>query len=309
MRRILLVICGLLTAIALSAQLRVEALLDTNHIKIGAQVDLTVRVSAGPNITDIGIDDRTLRENASVEILSESQSESSGEVSRVYRLTSFDSSLVRIDPIKAYGLFNGDTVRATSSDLGLFVALPTYADSIQLAPIKTIIEEPVRLSDYLPWVLGVVGALLLGFLYWKFGRGKKQEEKQLIVERQKWPHELALEALEALRAKKLWQRGEIKAFQSELTNIFRRYLEDRFEIPALESTTGEILAECSKVLTLSGREDEIRKLLNMADLVKFAKAEPPADIHDRFLNYVEKFVLETKMAFTDSDSVDNGSIQ
>jgi len=60
-------------------------------------------------------------------------------------------------------------------------------------------------------------------------------------------HEIAFEQLALLKEKKLWQQGLIKQYYSEATEIFRRYLENRYAMQAMEETTDEILAGLRKL--------------------------------------------------------------
>ena len=79
----------------------------------------------------------------------------------------------------------------------------------------------------------------------------------------------------------MWQQGEIKEYYSQLTDIARNYIEEAIEIPAMESTTSELItalkaASLKKKMTLS--QETIRtcleRVLKQADLVKFAKSKP-----------------------------------
>lgn len=162
-------------------------------------------------------------------------------------------------------------------------------DSIQIAPIKPIIEEAVNLEDFKYLFIGL-GMLVIASLLIYFFRSKKkeviEEEEEVYIP----AHVTALEKLRALDKKELWQKGEIKAYQSELTFIIREYLENRFHIPALETTTDEILRDVPDEVD----QEQLRNILQMADLVKFAKANPPADIHSRFLDQAFDLVRNTK---------------
>ncbi len=105
-------------------------------------------------------------------------------------------------------------------------------------------------------------------------------------------HEVALQRLAQLEAKELWQKGEIKAYQSELTYVLRAYLEDRFSLQALEATTAEICQDFKKHgLDEDGR---MRTVMETADMVKFAKAMPPQNVHAEALDAVRHFVEETR---------------
>jgi predicted RNA binding protein with dsRBD fold (UPF0201 family) len=86
--------------------------------------------------------------------------------------------------------------------------------------------------------------------------------------------------LNTLEKKELWQHGEIKEYYSELTNIVRNYIEEAIEIPAMESTTYELIeglkiASLRKKMKLSQETIEnLFVVLKQADLVKFAKSKP-----------------------------------
>ena len=280
-------------------QIAVYAGLDTSAIKIGEQTTLSLLISSDYKMDKIHIDDQALLSTEGIEVIGKTElfQKAANEWEQSYVITSFDSSLVSIPSVSVVGLLNRDSFYAHSNELGLFVQIPVLTDSVALAPIKPIITEQLNWTDALPWVIGflVLGLLLL--LYRRYKNKLAVESTADRVERQKSPHEIAMERLEVLRGQKLWQQGEIKVFQSTLTNILREYLENRFHIQALESTTSEILGACSLIPELSDRKDQINELLHMADMVKFAKAKPPVDIHERYLDYVESFVMETKYIF------------
>ncbi len=97
-----------------------------------------------------------------------------------------------------------------------------------------------------------------------------------------------------LKKSKLWQQGEVKAYQSQLTFIVREYLDGRYNIQALESTTHEILTQLNPIHLSEDWKSKLKEMLELADLVKFAKAEPPIEAHDRLMNYAEDFVMTTQ---------------
>ncbi|WP_235921983.1 hypothetical protein [Flavobacterium phycosphaerae] len=86
--------------------------------------------------------------------------------------------------------------------------------------------------------------------------------------------------LQQLERKELWQKGEIKNYYSELTDIARNYIEEEIHIPAMESTTSELIEGLRKAakqqkLKLSNETvANLEKVLMQADLVKFAKVKP-----------------------------------
>jgi len=118
------------------------------------------------------------------------------------------------------------------------------------------------------------------------------------------PHEIALQALEELKNEKLWQKGLIKEYYTRLTDILREYIEVRFNIRAIELTTWEIL-QSFKNSTISRNDKEmLSEILELADLVKFAKALPVPSENDKSMTDSVGFVNNTTIKKS-TDSVEN----
>jgi hypothetical protein len=148
----------------------------------------------------------------------------------------------------------------------------------------------------MPWIIaGLLFIAFAGFLIWYYLKRKKGEPIFVLRPSVKYqPHELALMELEKLRAKKLWQAGKIKDYHTELTDILRKYFEDRFHIMAMESTTSEILEDLeSKTLVTKENREILNRILVMADLVKFAKYLPMPEEHDQSMNYAVDVINNT----------------
>lgn len=106
------------------------------------------------------------------------------------------------------------------------------------------------------------------------------------------PWDIALDSLNRLKARKLWEKGMEKEYFTELTDILRIYLYERFGINAMEMTTRQIM---DKIYSsdLRDKKDYVQQILNVADFVKFAKVRPlPADSISALEN-ARKFVEET----------------
>jgi hypothetical protein len=217
--------------------------------------------------------------------------DATGNFQQQLRIVAFDTGYIKLPPL-ALPYRNGQQIDSVySNDLAIEVG-SIMIDSTGLAPIKPIIREPFAFRDLVPYLIAFgVGLLLIGLL---FLRKKKEIPPEVIVEVPIPADELALKDLERLRSKKLWQQGQIKAYQSDLTHIIRAYIEGRFEMPALESTTSEIL-EAPSIKSL-GQDlvADLSQILNMADLIKFAKAQPEVGIHEEFMLKAEQFVRSTR---------------
>ena len=105
---------------------------------------------------------------------------------------------------------------------------------------------------------------------------------------------IAIEKLQKLRDGKIWEQGKIKEYQSELTYVIREYLENRYNINALENTTIEINQDLKKLNLKESLTTDLQNILQVADLVKFAKAQPDQNVHEQFLDKAVEFVQTTK---------------
>ena len=96
----------------------------------------------------------------------------------------------------------------------------------------------------------------------------------------KTPLEKISKQLQLLDGKRLIMNGDVKSYYSEMTDITRDYIEEVFDIPAKESTTAELIIHLQKTIKEKkiklSKEivNDLKRLLQNADLVKFAKADP-----------------------------------
>ena len=111
------------------------------------------------------------------------------------------------------------------------------------------------------------------------------------------PHQLALEALAALRAEGWIEALNVGPFYVALSSIVRRYLEARFGLRAPERTTEEFIRDALSSKKLSdAHRDLVAGFLEQSDLVKFARHAPgPTDMHNA-LDSAERLVRETMPA-------------
>jgi hypothetical protein len=87
----------------------------------------------------------------------------------------------------------------------------------------------------------------------------------------------------------------IKQYYTKLTDIVRKYLEHRFNILAMESTSDEIFDSIKDIKIIESQaQGYLENLLRLADFVKFAKAQPLPDENENSWNNAYNFVLDTK---------------
>lgn len=221
-------------------------------------------------------------------------------LSQDLQVFAFDSAAMVIKPI-AFVVNETDTLFSPVVALNCdqpFEEVPADVQAMQ--GIKDIKDPPFVLWDYLRWVVFVLAILLIiaavvSLVLYLLKRGyKKTAAVEAPVERRP-AHVIAMDALLDLEQKHLWEKGCFKEFHTELTDILRRYLERRYQVQALESTSDEIMSELVELqIHQKSSYNNLRDILVMADLAKFAKYEPSADENRMSYCNARLFVEQTK---------------
>jgi len=284
----------------LNAQVSAQATVSEDSIQIGEQFRLNLEVSSPKDIEVIW--PKLLGNIGNFEIVGHGgiQSKVEGETkieSQQYNLTSFDEGYYPIPGI-VYKYKQSNRTKQVQTE-GILINVATVAvDTTQsIRPIKGIMEVPFTWKEAIPYVIkGLIALLaLFGLIYFLRRYFKKDEIKEVIPPPPPPPaHETALKKLKEIENAKAWQNTDMKTYYSQLTEVLREYVEGRYEIPALESTSDEIMGELSKTDLPKGLSAKLQNLLMMADLAKFAKASPSPDDNKRNLKAAFDFVLHTK---------------
>lgn len=143
------------------------------------------------------------------------------------------------------------------------------------------------------WWLLILILLVIGLFIYGMRRYRKQGSL-LPKKPEPTPYEEAMSRLRELKGQKLWEQNLEKEYYTELTDILRRYLYRRFGINASEMTSRQILAALSKNEETKDKRTYFRKILDMADFVKFAKVRPLPDDNVASYDDAVRFVEETK---------------
>jgi len=285
---------------ALGQAVRVKASLDKPAALIGDQVVVSVSITHGRNVEVHGVDFSPLTMIEELELVREKSLNTINPKDKVLIqeavITAFDSGYYKIPPLPVLFSINGKADTVYTNDLAFSVELVVIStDSIQIMPIKGISKEPVKPEDFYPYLLGLLALIALGALIYYLSRPKKKKEIKIVKAPPLPAHLIALEALEKLKSEQLWQNGKIKEYESRLTYILRQYLENRYSLRALESTTDEILKDLDRIGLGDKWNKKLGDLFQVADLVKFAKAKPSESIFESVFADAKAFVDETKL--------------
>lgn len=218
------------------------------------------------------------------------------EINQKFIITSFDTGIheVVFPPAHVDGKeVNADkffiAVEDTEVDLEANFAAAKPAEEFPY----TVKEILLIIGKYLliAWAVVIVIAVITYFL----GKDKKPEFEDVPEEPKTPPHIIALEAIAQLEKSDLLEKGKYKKYHIKLSVITRRYLENRFEVNALESTTNEIKAQLQTV-NIEGRlKETLVRSLSISDLAKFAKVIPTQSENDFAVKAAKEFIEETKI--------------
>ncbi len=214
------------------------------------------------------------------------------EVIRNYKVDTIEQG-AKFELIKRYGLTQFDQGKYVIPKLPVKInggvyftdAIPIEVAAVKvdtlkqkMFDIKTVVGPEGSTDWSLLWLLLVV-VILLAIAIW-YAKQKKSAASLEKVVVYKTPIDKATNLLKSLESKQLWQKGEVKAYYSELTDIARTYIEEEIKIPALESTTAELIvalknvAKQKKYKLSADTLEDLKQVLMQADLVKFAKSKP-----------------------------------
>lgn len=309
MNRILLVLFLLVGSILQGAKAQnftVTAEIDSSFLFIGEQAGLSFEVVQDKNEkvhlplfsdTIVGGLELVERQKPDTTFLNNEQM----RVLHKFIITSFDTALYYIPSFKFYNE-KGDTTESNPLSLKVFT-IDIDTTQFQIADIKPIYDPPFNWKGFWLIVLYVLIAILVAFaIYWivrKYilnGKNKPTQNNEPEIP----AHIKALEMLDAIKNEKRWERGEAKLYYTEVTDVIRIYIGKRYNLNAMESTSDEIL---TMLKTLEIKRDvlsSLKTLLNLSDLVKFAKWQPMPDDYLKSLSIAYSFVNETKEVPTDN---------
>jgi hypothetical protein len=178
----------------------------------------------------------------------------------------------------------------------IFLKIKSALPESEKNALKDIIEiKPLQKADRNLTPLIIIGITVLiaitgimcVFLYFK----KKKNKNEI----QKPAHVIALEALENLQKERLIDKGVAREHYFKLSDIFRRYIENRFGIPAVERTSQELIPEIFKLDEFRETvRSNTKEFLFHSDMVKFAKHSPSREEVDKDHNEILTVINETK---------------
>lgn len=274
--------------------------IDTTAITIGEEIQYTVKAEVDQTATVLFPEGQTFSPLEVIESYKVDTAFAKAKMTLIkkYGLTQFDSGSYKLPRQRI--IVGGKTIETDSFRIEVAnVVLDTINQG--LYDIKPAIDVPKNygrlLLKILAWLLPIALAIGL-FLYWLLRRHKRKKEEDRYIA----PFEQALATLKQLDESKLIENSQYKAYYTTLTNALRKYYDEKVYDRALESTTDELIERLQAEKEsghISFNNETIRDLKDVfkrADLVKFARINPPEGkaLADRIA--VEQIVKQTKEA-------------
>lgn len=299
---LLFALCGVLAP--LSAQVVVKSQLTPTTIRVGEQADLSVSVTLGagerayfPEYKNGGqiapgvevveaspVDTTYLNENRRVRL------------TRTYRLTSFDQALYTLP---AFAVKVGGKTYKASAPLGLKV--DTAGISVDTLHVDRFYGPKGAVEGVFTWrslyfwlaalvLVLLVAAAVLTVRYFN----RRPITRRVVVRPPEAPHKWAIREINKIKEERNWNEDDAKDYYVRLTDVLRRYIEQRFHFGAREMTSSEILDKLLKAKDEASLR-ELRQVLETADLVKFAKYKAALSENDANLVKAVEFINETRV--------------
>lgn len=301
--------------VALQAQqIESSSRIDSSNYRIGEWINVHLEVKAPKDFRVIipsPKDSLGQFDIVNQDQVKESEDHETKFYSKTFTITKFDSGSFSIPSIITTYYKPNDTSSYVIATQPISVTFKTIQiDSTStFKDIKDVMHVSLTIWDYLLYlgiVLAVTAIGYYGYTYYKKRQERPKEAPPDIIIQ---PHIIALESLHNLEEKHLWEKNLDKEYQSELTDILRRYIEDRYKIPALEMTSNELISQ----IVFSGIDrpliEELNSILQRADLTKFAKYHPAPNEHSFAMSSAYHFVEETKLEEIESDTVIQKTVQ
>lgn len=296
MRKYIVIFILLILAVVSHAQVQVTASVDSTKILIGGRSHYFITVYA-PKGTKISFPEFNKKEIVpDVEVLSAKSdtADANGKIRirRIYTITAWDAKRYTLP---AQNVIIGGETKMTGNVTLDVQAVPVDTVKSTPMPPDDIQKVPFSWGEWVPVILVIVLALILiCFVFYLYRMlCHKKNGRALKKARALSYYEQAKHDLSEIAANKMLY-AEQKAYYTDVTNVLRKYISQRYNINALEMTSHEILESMKDVCDVS----ELKVVFNTADLVKFAKYSTDANDMTYYLDSIVHFIDSTKVEET-----------
>jgi len=297
---VLLTVFMFVSTASFAQDAKVAARMDAGKITVGDRAHLFIEVHNNPSTGKIqwpvfpdSVNQLEIVEQEKIDTLQQG-----GFVTYRQKLhiTGFDSGVFKV-PSFAFTVIPkaGKPYTLQTDSFQLLVQTVAVDTTQDFKPIKNIIPVTTTWKDYIGYIAG--GGLLLlvivGEIIYLLRRKKPAPAPKPAAPAEPLQQK-TIRLLNELDKKELWQKGQVKEYYVELTEIVREYIEGRFQTPAMELTTDELLAKAKVNKEMQPNYEVLSKILSTADLAKFAKWQPSPQEHIDVMESSKNFVNSSR---------------
>ncbi len=253
-----------------------------------------IEIIEGPKVDTIGVNNRTIDLRVS------------------YLVTSFEEGNYVLD---SFPLLEGlkapfDTLFSQGEQRLVFGTYDIDTTRDAAVDIKPLLGAPYSWAEFGEdvkryWWMGACALLAAAGVFAGIWWWEKRRKAQREAQRELPSHLRAINALEAVRNKKLWQSSQFKEYFSQITDILRGYMEERYDFGAMEMTSSQIIAELKQRDLSPKLLNAMEGLFTISDLAKFAKGTPDAEECETGYFDAYYFVEQTKQVEQTEEENDN----
>lgn len=285
----------------LNAEEQIKAVCEPNEASVGSSVHYSVTFTTGSEKFEIKkLDDRYYQDTSANDADKEQKIplfiiedfNTKSEALKGEYLITIDVTVIPLIP----GEYDLPLVDITDEDGIAFGYKAPHLKVTQLNQSGKLedIEPPVhRSGNYVRLIMLILAIIAVSFAVYflvKFilSRKKAKVEPEVTVP----PLLLFKEAMKQLKSKGYLEAGDVESYCTEISSIFRLYLSSTLNFPAVEMTSDEIFSYLRKNIFSLQLSTEIKDLMVLWDLAKFAEMRPSVDTIVRNSDSTEALVYE-----------------
>lgn len=301
----MMLLCVALPCVAQQEGVNVMARFDTSHILVGdhLRLQLSAQTDGNAALTFQSKEEWRMMNCEVLDVSELHRTEKSGKVTyrQDFIVTAFDTGRAVIAPVQVWA--DTDLVGCTDTLFFYVDTLPVFVDTsasfrdikLPLGGLEQVTKARSRLWLWLlltGLALALIALVVVLFVVW-LPKLKKKRAIQQREKRRQSSGAIALGHIRELKAKELCQKGMAKEHYSELSVILRSYLDDQWDVNAMEMVTDEIMTALASLEVTEKQRLEILSFLQLSDLVKYARKQPPMEDNALHMDNVTQFVRDT----------------
>ena len=278
---------------------KVAAAVDSTSIAIGSQLRYQIQVEADKGVLVVFPEGQTFTPLEMVESfkIDTTNLQAKRTFTKQYALTQFDSGSYMIPQQK---VIIGDQTILTDSlriEVRDILVDTTKQKLYDIKPLIAVEAPSKSWTRHLKWLLPLL--ILLGLVVYfvlKKNKIRWKAKKKLPA------YDRALLALQQIDNDHLLENEAYKEYYSQLSQTARQYLDEEVYDHAMESTTEELIktletkSKSGKLNLDKSVINELKQVLQTADLAKFAKSKPDAGTARADRDMIENVIKKTKIA-------------